>query len=330
MDVAQSVVDADETAPLDDGDDDAPAELDARADALAEAPALELGDATALGLEEVSGLPSAAGEPLAPPGVEAVEQAARNSAVMGSDAIHVLLMPPGLATDVPVRHAWCICHGAVTSVDLVIRNDRGRRRAIAAALIAYGLIGLIVVALLAIALAPAMGAFDALDRSSADVRETLTTTRDAFDGFGASLADARRSAERAAVTARSSASTARQLANGMSVTIFGLQPLATLATSFVQEGKDLDALAVELDGLAASLARDETNVGALRAQVAILATRASLLGPTDVTSRIPFAPVFYALLAWLGAQAVAATVLGAALWRAPRTRRASGRTQHAA
>ncbi len=228
----------------------------------------------------------------------------------------------------PVRHAWCICHPPVKSVDLLVRAERRRRRSFATALIVYGGVGLVLVVLLAFSLAPALGTLDALERSSGDVRDTLTTTRDAFERFGTSLGDARASAQRAAVTARSSASTARQLASGMDITVFGLQPLAQLATSFESEAGDLDALGVELDGLAASLAGDETNVAVLRARVATLADRASLIAAGG--EAISFVPVFYALLAWLGAQAVAAMAVGVALWRRPVLAGASGRAQHAA
>ena len=143
-----------------------------------------------------------------------------------------------------------------------------------------------------------------------------------------SLANARASAQRAALTARSSASTARQLATGMSVTIFGLQPLAQLGTSFETEAADLDALGTELDTLATSLSADETNVAALREQVAALQSSPALTA-AGAAARVPLAPVFYALLVWLAVQALAAVAFGVALWRTPVVAR-SGRAQHAA
>ena len=76
-----------------------------------------------------------------------------------------------------VRHAWCICDVAVTSVDLLLRSERRRRRALSGAVVAYGAVGLVLVVLLALALAPALGAVEALDRSSAQLRDTLATTR---------------------------------------------------------------------------------------------------------------------------------------------------------
>jgi len=194
------------------------------------------------------------------------------------------------------------------------RVTRRTARAIAAALMAYGIAGALLVLVLSLAVAPAMGAIDALARSSADVQRTLTTTRDAFDGFGVSLVEARLSARRAATTARSTAATAKQLADAMGISIFGARPLLQIATGFDQQSSDLEALATELDKLASALQRDERDVTVLRDQMDVLRERAAVIGVMTAPT-VPIAPILYALLAWMGVQAVAAIGAGVALWR---------------
>jgi hypothetical protein len=198
---------------------------------------------------------------------------------------------------------------------------RGRARLIAAALIGYGLTGIVVLSALAIAVLPMTSTLDTIARSSADVSEALASTRDAFDGFGASLTEAQRSAERAAVAARSSSQAAGQLANGMSLSIFGAQPLLSLATGFRQQSDDLAALAGELDLLAASLSRNGDDVRELRADVATLHTRATVLGSSS-TGPSWLVPALLILVLWLAIPPIAALLGGVLLLRASTGRRA--------
>src|SRR3990172_2555398 len=101
---------------------------------------------------------------------------------------------------------------------------RTRWRAIGVALIVYGAAGILLLAAAALALTSSLSSVEELARSSSDVRAPLAATRDAFDGFGTSLVEGRESAERAAASARSSAAAAGQLAQAMSLSIFGQQP----------------------------------------------------------------------------------------------------------
>jgi hypothetical protein len=182
---------------------------------------------------------------------------------------------------------------------------------------AYGASGVLLISLVALSLAPALGALDAVARSSGDVQRAFTTTRDALDGFGVSLVEARRSTVRAAAATRTSASTARQLAAAMGISILGARPLLSIAQGFEQQSKDLEAVAVELDALAETLQTNEKDVRTLRDQVVILRDRAEIIGavaPSDLLG-----PLLYALLVWFGLQAVAAFGVGAALWRAEPT-----------
>lgn len=153
---------------------------------------------------------------------------------------------------------------------------------------------------------------DTVARSSADVRATLATTRDAFDGFGTSLVDARHSAERASTAARTSASAAKQLADGMSISIFGAQPLVSLSTGFQRQSADLQALGDELDRLAASLGRNETDVRAIREEVSALQIRAGAIG---IDGAAWLVPALFLVILWLALPAAAALWAGIALLR---------------
>jgi hypothetical protein len=189
-----------------------------------------------------------------------------------------------------------------------------RRRVVAGALIAYGALGLLVVAALAASVGPALSTMDALSRSSADVEHTLATTRDAFDTFASSLVEARRSSQQAAVTARGASATAKQLGDAMAISIFGAQPLLSLATNFRKQATDIESLAIDLDALGTVLGRDERDVRAIRDQLAALHDRTVLIASSSATSS-PIGPVLYLLILWLGAQAAAALVVGVLLWR---------------
>ncbi len=196
--------------------------------------------------------------------------------------------------------------------DVVRRIGRRRTRLVGAVFIAYGASGIVLLAALALAVLPMMATIDTVARSSADVRATLATTRDAFDGFGTSLVDARHSAERASAAARSSATAAKQLADGMSISIFGAQPLISLSTGFQRQSADLQALGDELDRLAASLGRNEADVHAIREEVASLQVRAGAVG---VDGAAWLLPGLFLFIAWLALPAAAALWAGIALLR---------------
>ena len=216
-----------------------------------------------------------------------------------------------------MRHAWCNCHKPVTSAASVIvrfPRKRGAWRAVGVALIGYGALGLLLVIALALSVAPVVSTVDALARSSNDVERTLATTGDAFDTFGRSLVEGRRSAEQAAVTARHASATAKGLGDAMSISIFGAQPLLGLATSFRQQGNDIESLAVDLDALATTLSRDERDVAAVRDQIGALHDRTVLISKS-LASPPPVAALLYLALLWLGAQAAAAVGVGVLIWR---------------
>jgi hypothetical protein len=192
--------------------------------------------------------------------------------------------------------------------------QRDPRRAVAAALVAYGLVGTVLLLALAATLAPWLANVDALASSRSDVERTIVATRVAFDGFGLSLADGERSATRAAAAARSSAAAARQLSSAMSISIFGAQPLLSLATGFQQQASDLEALGSSLDVLAASLGKNQGDVGTIRDQLALLAGRAAAIERSEPISPLA-GPLLIAAFAWLLVQALACATVGFVIWR---------------
>lgn len=207
----------------------------------------------------------------------------------------------------------------MTSNTLMRRFGRRRARVIAAALVTYGAIGLVLAVALAAAIAPALAGIDALSRSSVDARRALASTTEAFDGFASSLVDARLAAERAAASARSSAATARRLGDAMSLSVFGAQPLLPIATDFRRQSQDLEDLASGVDQLAAALSANELDVRVLRDDVSVLRDRIAGVDSVSALQAAPVGVVLLLVVAWFAVWALAFVVAGVALWRyAPR------------
>ncbi len=204
---------------------------------------------------------------------------------------------------------------AVLLSTAVRRMGRRNARVAAAALVTYGAIGVLLAILLAAAIAPALAGIDSLSRSSGDARRALSSTRDAFDGFAVSLVDARRAAERAASSARSSAATARRLADAMSLSVFGAQPLLPIASDFRRQGQDLEDLAAGVDQLAAALSANELDVRVLRDDVTVLRDRIAGLDTTSALQAAPVGIVLLLVVGWFATMAVALLGVGIVLWR---------------
>jgi hypothetical protein len=110
----------------------------------------------------------------------------------------------------------------------------------------------------------------------------------------------------------------------MSISIFGAQPLISLAAGFRQQADDLEALAEELDGLAGSLSQNGADVRGLREEVAMLHARATWLGSS--TGGPPWlVPALLLVILWLAVPPLGALVVGVLLLRASTGRRAARR-----
>jgi hypothetical protein len=106
----------------------------------------------------------------------------------------------------------------------------------------------------------------------------------------------------------------------MSISIFGAQPLLSLASGFRQQGTDLAALADQLDELGASLAKNGDDVRVLREEVATLHTRATALGSAPAGPSW-LVPALLVLVAWMALPPLAALLGGIVLLRASSGRR---------
>jgi hypothetical protein len=194
---------------------------------------------------------------------------------------------------------------------------RGTARRAGAGLLGFGVVGIVLLALLAVVLTRAFDALSIVDASAGPLEQATSAVGDAataFAGFGTSLTAAQRSAASAATTSRNASATATRLADAMGVSFFGAQPFLPLAQDFRQQASDLDAMARDLDALATSLQENHSDVSTIRSDLADLHARlqhagAPLpLGPLRVLAAL--------LLLWLALPALAAIALGAWLVRA--------------
>ena len=162
-----------------------------------------------------------------------------------------------------------------------------RRRYLGLGLLAYGLAGLLLLAVAAviggtIQQLSAAGATvgDQRDALLDTLRATSQTMRNASPGVGnvgESLDAARESADHAAGLARSMGTTLRGLAAAMNVQILGTQPLAGLASGFDNAADQSDALAGDLDGLGTALTQNAMDLETSRKDLAALSERVDLL-----------------------------------------------------
>jgi hypothetical protein len=206
------------------------------------------------------------------------------------------------------------------------------------ALAAYGVAGLLLLAVAAIGLARPLEQLGALggavetERRSlvSTLRETSQTLADAgvgFGGFGESLAQARQSTDRAAALARDVSSTMSGIARASEVTVLGVQPLAQLAPQFDRAALQLQQLGTDMDGIGTAMTRNSADVekaradiGRIRVQVEALASAAEATGiPAGTPAELSIMRLaLYALIAWLALLALASVTGGLALLRASR------------
>ena len=184
-----------------------------------------------------------------------------------------------------------------------------RRRTIGWALIAYGVIGVVLLVAGAIT---GMGAAARIERTAVVAGGTLSAaaraTRAAADSFTSidgSLAEAQSSADIAALAFYKS--------------LFDEQ-LAPLAVEFSTSADQADQLAETLDSVSGSMSETRTDVAAIGVELDSLSDQLeSLEITTDPTGGTPPLRLFIGLLlAWLAAPAIGAIVVGAVLLRTPR------------
>lgn len=196
-------------------------------------------------------------------------------------------------------------------------------RPLGLALAAWGVLGLILIALVAVNAEPALAAAETLsERETTDeIKTALETTIVSLGGVETSVVEGRRAAEGAGTAVREIARTTDQLAEAMSLSLFGQQPFLSIAQGFDRQTASLGDLAVDLDDLVSALRENETDVAALRASAVVLRDRVGRLAPASPVPASTLRPLLYALLAWLALPALGAIAAGTWLLRSPPTRR---------
>ena len=204
-------------------------------------------------------------------------------------------------------HRTRICTGVPEQ-----RTGGCTRRLLGVVLVLYGVAGL-----------PLLGSFalvanDAIDRVAvdpasgalADASAILGDTTLAFGGFETSLVSAQLSTDQAATSARDASTTANHLADGMSISILGAQPLASLASDFRKEATDLDQMAKLLDTVTASMKENDQDVAKIRADLGQLKTRVDQVRSSAPVSVAQLRALLALVVVWLALQALVAFAVG--------------------
>ena len=195
--------------------------------------------------------------------------------------------------------------------------SRHVRRRVGIVLVAYGAAGVLLLAAFALIANSAIERLALVDPAAgalADASAILGDTTLAFGGFETSLGSAGVTTAHAATSARDASSTANRLADGMSISIFGAQPLASLAQDFRKEATDLDQMAKDLDTVTASLKSNGQDVAKIRGDMALLKTRVDMARSAAPVSVDSLRALLGLLLLWLALPAIVALGAGAYLY----------------
>ena len=200
-----------------------------------------------------------------------------------------------------------------------------RARTAGWALIAYGVMGILLLLVGAIA---GMDAAARIERTAVVAGGTLSAaaraTRAAADSFTSidgSLADAQASADTAADLSRDASATLDSLAAAMGISIFGSQPLAPLAVEFSTSADQASQLADTLDSVSESMSETRSDVAVIGVELDGLSDQLETLEEaTDFGGDAPPLRLFIGLLlVWLAIPAIGALVYGFVLVRPFRT-----------
>lgn len=223
----------------------------------------------------------------------------------------------------------------IISATLVQRPRRpGIWRIAGTALIVWGVVGMVLLALFFNGLAGPISdlndmaaslaaqrtaAVAAIDRAKTTIDKTATGVR----GMETSLADAKAAIDRSSGIATNVAATMSGLADKMQIQIFGLQPLAGLSSGFSDAATQLGGLSTDLSTIGQSLDANRDDAQAVAQSLDDLSSSladfktAVNAGPQleDVAKSLDSLRIgILALLAWLGALAVGAVAAGIGCW----------------
>jgi hypothetical protein len=192
-------------------------------------------------------------------------------------------------------------------------------------LVAYGVAGLV---LSIVGFTFGLDAAGQLERLASATDTTLeaaarstAAAADSFDSIDASLVNAESSVAQAATLSADAGATLAELSAAMNLTIFGAQPLATLADEFADSADQAEALAATLQTSAASVTDVRGDAEAIGAELATLAGELEALRSSVPANPVPVRGLVALLVAYLTLPAVAALVAGSLVLRAERAAR---------
>jgi len=193
------------------------------------------------------------------------------------------------------------------------------------ALIANGLLGVVLVAIALGALGPlitrASVAADSAGDSLGAAAVALDQMATAFDGFDKSLNDARASSAHASQLLNDASTTSAQLADAMSINFLGAQPFLPIAQSFRRNTDELRGVSADLSTLSEAIGQNSGDIGAVRDSVRLLRDRVQRLARDAAASPDgrPVGPeltvLAYGLTIWLGILALLSLAAGFMLLR---------------
>lgn len=203
---------------------------------------------------------------------------------------------------------------------------RDRLRLLGYALVANGVLGLVLVAVALAALGPILTratlAADSAGDSLIAAALALDQTSTAFDGFSKSLDDARTSSAHASQLLNDASATSGQLADAMSINFLGAQPFLPIAQSFRRNTDELRGVSADLSTLSEAIGHNSRDVVSVRDSIRLLRDRVQRLA-TDAAATPDggrFGPeltvLAYGLTLWLGILAALSLVGGTILLRA--------------
>ena len=211
------------------------------------------------------------------------------------------------------------------STPSAVRLPRRTVRLLGWMLVSYGLLGLVLVGTALVAVGPLLArasiAADSAGDSLAAAATALDHTATAFDGFGHSLDDAKTSSAHASRLLKDASTTSAQLADAMSVSILGAQPLLPIAQSFRRNTDELRGVSEDVSTMSEAIGRNARDVAAVRDDLRILRDRVTQLAKDAAASKDgprvepALGILVYGLAIWLGLLATASFVAGVVLLR---------------
>ena len=151
------------------------------------------------------------------------------------------------------------------------RRRHRRLRLLGLGLAAYGVVGLVLFVVVAVAVNRPLERAHTLSVALDQERAALEDMSLGVSGVDTSLGDAKAATDRAAGIATSLATSMFGLRDSMNISIFGAQPLASLASGFDNAGQQITSLSTELATIGTSLNDNRSSVSVTSTDLAKLA-----------------------------------------------------------